>query len=138
MWLRPLRLILKTIALSAIRLGKGNIELPRVSRVKVGIVDGTSFGKLLASVISIAGDVDMPIDIEPFETKGKELPASQRLLERFLQTYEKGFVDFTVADGLYTTRDFFSSCTEKLGCHGVLKTDKKRLQVVEFAEALFN
>lgn len=41
----------------------------------------------------------MSIEIEPFETKGKELSASQRSFERFLQTYGKGFVDFIVADG---------------------------------------
>jgi hypothetical protein len=80
----------------------------------------------------------MPIDIEPFESKGKELPASQRLLQRFLQTYGRGFVDFMVVDGLYATRDFFSFCINRLGCHGVVKTDEKRLQVVEFAEGLFN
>jgi len=137
-WLGPLRVILKTISLSVIRLGKGKIELPKVGRVKVGIIDGTSFGKILASVISIAGEVDMPIDIEPFETKGKELPASQRLLERFLQTYGRGFVDFIVGDGLYATRNFFSLCVKELGCHGVVKTDEKRLQVIEFAESLFN
>lgn len=138
MWLKPLGIILKTISLNVIRLGKSKIELPKVGRVKIGIIDGTSFGRLLASVISIAGEVDMPIDIEPFESKGKELPASQRLLQRFLQTYGRGFVDFMVGDGLYATRDFFSFCINRLGCHGVVKTDEKMLQVVEFAEGLFN
>jgi len=80
----------------------------------------------------------MPIDIEPYESNGKELPASQRLLQRFLQTYGKGFVDFMVGDGLYATREFFSFCIKGLGCHGVIKTHEKVLQVVEFAEGLFN
>lgn len=138
MWLHPLRTILKTIVLSIIRSGKGKIELPRLGKVKVGIIDGTSFGKLLASVISIAGEVDMPIDLEYFESKGKEIVASYTLLERFLQYYNKGFLDFLVADGLYATRDFFKFCLEKLGCHGVVKTEEERLQVIEFANGLFN
>ncbi len=90
MWIHPLRVILKTIVLSIIRSGKGQIELPRLSKIKVGIVDATSFGKLLASVLSIPGEVDMPIDLEYLESKGKELAASYRLLERFIQSYGKG------------------------------------------------
>lgn len=137
MSLYPLRLILKSISLKVIDSGKGKVELPKVGRVKVGIVDGTTFGKMYASVISIPGQVDIPIDIEPWEGRGKELPSSQRLLERFLQTYGKGFVDYMVADGLYATRDFFSFCIEKLSCHGVVKTEEERLQVIDFAEGLF-
>ncbi len=138
MWIRPLRIILKTIALNIIRSGKGKIELPRLGKVKVGIIDATSFGKLLASVLSIAGGVDMPIELEYLESKGKELVASYRLLERFIQSYGKGFLDFLVADGIYANREFFTFCIEKLGCHGVVKTGEERLQVIEFAEGLFN
>jgi len=137
MSLHPLRLILKSIALKVINSGKGKAELPEVGKAKMGIVDGTTFGKMYASVISISGQVDMPIDIEPWEGRGKELHASYTLLDRFLKTYGKGFVDYTVADGLYANRNFFSFCIEKLGCHGVAKTDEDRLQVIDFAEGLF-
>jgi len=46
MSLHPLRLILKSIALKVINSGKGKAELPEVGKAKVGIVDGTTFGKI--------------------------------------------------------------------------------------------
>ena len=57
---QSLRSVLNTIFLSAIRLGRSRIELPKVGRVRIGVIDGTSFGKMLASVISIVGEIDMP------------------------------------------------------------------------------
>ena len=51
---------------------------------------------------------------------------------------KEGFIDFLLGDGLYATREFFSICLEKLGCHGGVKIEERSLLVVDFAEGLFN
>jgi hypothetical protein len=137
MMLEPLRATLRDMCLRVIAQGEGKVSLPQAGRLKMGVVDGTCFGPLYASAFSQPGEVDMPLDLEPIEKQGKELAASTRLLKRLVQRYGMGFVDLLVGDGLYAYREFFRFCRQSLGCDGVVKTDEKRLDVIQDAEGLF-
>lgn len=118
--------------------GWGKVELPRAGRVRIGIVDGSTFGGNFFSVFQCLGDVGVPLDRESFEKRGKELPASYTLLERVAKQHGKGFVDYAGGDGLYLTHDFFQLCREELGCHGFVKTDEEGIQLREDADGIFD
>ncbi len=118
--------------------GYGKLALPDRGRTRVGAVDGSSFGGLTASVFAQLGALELLEDLEPWEKRGKELPASYRLLRRVVEREGKGCIELLAADGLYATRDFFRFCQEELGCHAVVKTDEETLTLRQDADGLFD
>ena len=68
-----------------------------------GIVDGSCFGGFWSSVLSLAGCSDAVVDLEPYRSRGDELPASRRVLRRANEKLGKEFFDLILADGLYPT-----------------------------------
>ncbi len=74
----------------------------------VAIVDGTSWGGRLYSCLCFVtrwGDVWM-VDVEAIEKKGKELLASQRLIERCCEYLGKEVIELLLADMLYFNERF--------------------------------
>ena len=75
----------------------------------IAIVDGTQWcGRLYSCLCFVTrwGDVWM-VDKEPIEKKGKELLASQRLIERCCGIIGKGVIQLLLADMLYFNERFW-------------------------------
>lgn len=75
----------------------------------IAIVDGTSWNTRLYSCLCFLtrwGDVWM-VDFEPIEKKGKELIASERLIERCCEYLGKGEIQLLLADMLYFNERFW-------------------------------
>lgn len=75
----------------------------------IAIVDGTSWSGRLYSCLCFVtrwGDVWM-VDFEPIEKRGKELLASQRLIERCCEYLGKGVIELLLADMLYFNERFW-------------------------------
>lgn len=130
--------MLKTICSSVRAQGWGKMELPRAGRVRIGVIDGSTFGKFFYSVFQCLGAVAVPLDLEPYEKRGKELPTSFTLLKRVATQEGKGFVDYIGGDGLYLTHEFFRLCREEMGCHGFVKTDEETSTLRQDADGLFD
>lgn len=95
---------IRGIAYAALRIG---IQQGWIKRS--AIIDGTEWcGRLYSSLCFVTrwGDVWM-VDCEPIEKKGKELLASQRLVERCCQILGKGVIEFILADMLYFNERFW-------------------------------
>lgn len=76
----------------------------------IAIVDGTQLGKRLFSCLCFVtrwGDVFM-VDCEPIKKRGKELLASQRLVERACDYLGKGIMVLLLADMLYFNERFWN------------------------------
>lgn len=125
-------------------MGYGKLALPERGWTRVGLrprrgaVDGSSFGKLNASVVATLGAVELLENLEPWEKRGKELPASYRLLRRLVAQRGQGWVELLVGEALYATREFFRFCREELGCHSVVKTEEETLTLRQDADGLFD
>mgnify|MGYP005856862505 CR=1 FL=1 len=132
------REVLRTMCCSVRAQGWGKVELPRAGRVRIGIIDGSTFGKFFFSVFQCLGAVAVPLDLEPYKKRGEELPASFRLLKRVATQHGKRFVDYIGGDGLYMTHEFFRICREELGCHGFIKTDEETLTLRQDVDGLFD
>ena len=102
-----------------------------------GIVDGSCFGGFWGSVLSLAGCSDAVVDLEPYRSRGDELPASRRVLRRANEKLGKEFFDLILADGLYPTEKDFRMCRRELGSDLLVKTQEETLNVVQDARGLF-
>ncbi|MBI3990090.1 MAG: hypothetical protein HY347_10805, partial [candidate division NC10 bacterium] len=118
--------------------GAGKLPLPDRGPTPVGVVEGSSVGKLLARVFVQVGELELPEDLEPWEKPGTELLASYRLLRRVGAHRGQGWIERLVSDGLSRTREFFRFCREERGCHGVVKPDEETLTLREDADGLFD
>jgi hypothetical protein len=120
------------------RQGFGDVELPGGRRLRAAAVDGSALGGRFASVVEILGAHAAPLDLEPCEGKGKELPASERVLRRLGDHHGRGFVDIVLGDGLYITQEMLQLCRRDLGTHLLVKTQElDSLLILQDAEAIF-
>ena len=103
----------------------------------VGITDGSCFGGFWASVLTLAGKSEAVVDLEPYQTRGDELPASRRLLKRVHEKLGREFFDLILADGLYPTEEDFRSYRGDFGSDLLVKTQEETLSVVQDARGLF-
>jgi len=119
--------------------GHQSVKLPGGRKVRVGVVDGTVWGGREVSVLDFLGGVDSLVDLELSDGKGKELPTSQRLLQRQGEVLGPGFVDYMLGDGLYITQQMFRLCRQDLKVHLVVKTTEVgSLDILKDANALFD
>jgi hypothetical protein len=96
------------------------LKLPSGRTISLGIVDGSQFSALHASVFVKAGAVDAVVDLEPYPGRGHELHASRQLMQRVLKQHGSEFIDMIVVDGLYPNFIDFRTCREN-GCHLLVK-----------------
>jgi len=80
--------------------GRSKSQL-RGGKRRIGIIDGSGLGRLLASCFEIVDPVSLIVDLEPMEKRGKELPAGYALLRRLKAKMGTGFVDLILGDVLY-------------------------------------
>jgi hypothetical protein len=104
---------------------------------RVGVVDGTSHGAQLLSVLAEIGPAPAIIATEPIPGTGNELHASIGLIERLAEE-EGRFVDYLLADGLYACERYWQAC-DKVGCLALVKTsDDEPFALIQQARLLFD
>jgi len=114
------------------------LTLPSQKKVSVGAIDGSGFGKILASVFMVLGDdFNFLLDAKLCPKYGKELPTSTSLLNELVKKLGKGFVDYLLFDGLYFSQNFFNACINA-AMKPVIKTTETGLNVIQEAEELFS
>lgn len=109
----------------------------RAHKLRLGILDGSSFSQFQASCFEVVAAVSLMLDLEPIPKQGKELPASYALLRRLTTVFGTGFVDLILGDGLYLNAPFVNLCLHEVGCDVLLKTDDTSLIIIQDAMALF-
>ena len=77
------------------------------------------------------------VDLQPYEKRGKELPAGHALLRRLKTKLGIGFVDLILGDGLYLNAPFFNLCLNELKSDVLVKTDDITLRIIQDASGLF-
>lgn len=115
-------------------LDKANLESG--GTLRIAGCDASGFGKHLVSAISIFGKAAIPLDIEPYLRRGKELPSSYSLIKRVTRRLGKGWCDVLTGDGLYRAAKFFRLCKES-GFDGLIKTGETRLEAIKGALGLY-
>ncbi len=71
-------------------------------RLRIGVIDGSTFSKHFASVFQmVSKKAPFILDMEQYDKRGKELNASKKLITRLTKRFGKNFVDIILADGLY-------------------------------------
>jgi hypothetical protein len=103
--------------------------------VQLAIVDGTAMGGHRFSVLSFAGVVFQPVDVEPSHGRGHELADSRRLLRRAVQVLGSGFATHVLYDGLMAVKRDFVRMRHLWGMHLVVKTKEETLEVVQSCRA---
>ncbi len=109
----------------------------RSGRLRIGIVDGSDFGRFKASCLEIVGTESLMVDLEEIPKRGKELPSSYALLRRCKETFGLGFADVLLGDGLYLNAPFFNLSLQELHCDVLVKTDDTRRVIIKDAMGLF-
>jgi hypothetical protein len=125
------RKILKAIVRFGRSRGYNKVTLSSGRKLVAGIVDGTTIGKKLCSVFYEIGKVNLAVDVERIEKRGKELAASWKLIERNLSD-----VDIVLFDGLYYVKKRINWIRSQ-GKHILIKTPEKDLTIIQDAEELF-
>jgi hypothetical protein len=124
-----LRSILHNAYLLGCSMGVSKCPL-RSGRLRIGIVDGSVFGRFGASCLELVGVESMMVDLEEIPKRGKELPASYALLRRCQERFGSGFVDVIL--GAY-----FNLCLQELRCDALVKTDDAARLIIQDAMGLF-
>lgn len=130
----PLRTLLWQIYEKARTIGPSRLPVG-IERLRVGMIDGSCFGKLKASCFAQLGSVCLMADCERFEKQGQELAASERLLQRLCSRFGKGFVDLLLVDGLYMAQGFIR-CALAYGIDVLIKTEEETLDIIKDARGL--
>jgi hypothetical protein len=103
-------------------------------RRRVGVVDGTSLGGHLASVVMEVGEVASCLGLERIPKRGKELPVSLALIQSKTQSNK---LDYLLGDGLYACEEFWRVCSAE-GVAGVVKTPEETLNILKDANGIFD
>lgn len=110
--------------------GCASTTLSSGREVRLAIEDGSCFAGHWGSVLAFSGSVPHAVDMEPYEKRGKELPASRPLLIRAARTLGKGFATHLLYDGLMMCKADFR-LARRLGMHLLVKTsEEKSLEII--------
>jgi len=104
---------------------------------RIGVIDGSSFGRFMASCFAEIGSVCLMGGLEAIPKFGKELPSSQRLLRRLLARFGPRWVDLLLLDGLYVAQGFLRVCLEECHVDFLIKTQEAGLDIIQDAMGLF-
>lgn len=110
---------------------------PLLSGLRVGVMDGSCFGRFWAVCFEILSDPPIFLDFQPMAKRGKELPTSKKLLARLVKRFGKSFIDLILLDGLYVSKDHINQAL-RAGIDVLIKTDEEGLSIIEDAEGIFN
>jgi len=117
--------------------GLSEFRLSTGKRIRVGVLDGSTFGNFWANVLVTSGGVDSVVDLEPYRGRGHELGAGRRLLKRAFAKLGIGYFNIVAADALYMDREDFRLCRE-LGSHLLVKTEGgEAFTVIKDARGVF-
>lgn len=103
----------------------------------VGVIDGTTLGGQMRSVMVEAGKAVACVGVEPIVKRGKELPSSMKLIRAVAREEGKGFVELLGGDGLYACERFWRTC-RRAGVKGWVKTGEEGLSIIQDANGLFD
>ena len=134
--LHSLRQILLASYRQGINSGQSKYQL-RSGKRRIGIIDGSGFGRFFASFFEIVGPTSLMVGLQPIPKRGKELPASYALLRRIKHQLNSNFVDLILGDGLYLVAPFFNLCLGELNADVLIKTDDTTRQIITDAMGLF-
>jgi hypothetical protein len=103
--------------------------------VPLAIVAGSARGGHRFSVLSFAGAVFQPVDVEPSRGRGHELADSRRLLRRAVKALGTGLAPQVLYDGWMAVKQDFVRLRHLWGMHLVVKTKEQTLAVVPSCRA---
>jgi hypothetical protein len=129
--IESVRKILKAIVRFVRARGYHKVTLSSGRKLVAGIVDGTTISKKLCSAFYEIGKINLLVDVERIEKRGKELEASWKLMERNLSD-----VDIVIVDGLYYVKKRINWIRSQ-GKQILIKTPEKDLTIIQDAEELF-
>jgi len=127
--LETLRPILLSVYRLGVESGQSKCQL-RDGKLRIGIIDGTCFGRFLASCLQMVGPTSLRVGLQPIEKRGKELPASYALLRDLRCQLNPNFVDLILGDGLYLNAPFFNLCLDELQSDVLIKTDDATRRII--------
>jgi hypothetical protein len=133
--LTPLHAMLEAVYAAGRRVGVGRCTITRTP-LRIGAIDGSCFGPFQASCFAEIGSVSLMGGLEPIPTRGKELPASKKLVKKLVARFGKRFVDLILLDGLYVAQDFLRTCL-KGEIDFLIKTREEGLSIIQDAMGLF-
>jgi len=106
-------------------------------RWRIGMIDGSQFGRFMASCFAEIGSVCLMGGLEEIPKRGKELPASEQLLRKLLARLGPRWVDLLLLDGLYVAQGFLRVCLEECHIDFLIKTQEVGLNIIQDAMGLF-
>lgn len=133
---RPLRALLTLFYGRLREQGKSWFTLPSGKRIRVAVCDGSCFGQYWMSVLCLVTDqVLLLLDIEPYGKRGKELPASRKVLDKTEKRLGKQFITHLLYDGLMAVRSDFQRAVDH-GYQLIVKTPGGQLSPVQDVEQI--
>ena len=104
---------------------------------RMGIIDGSKMSNHTHVTFSLHGSVDYPYMVEDQGRRGKELPTSQRMLNKAHTMLGPLFPDLLLCDSLYFNVNTFKSIRKK-GAHILIKSPNPDFRtVLKDAQFLF-
>ena len=136
MGLAGLHTLLLAVYAAGRALGVGRCPVGK-GRWRIGVIDGSQFGRFMASCFAEIGSVCLMGGLEKIPKRGKELPASERLLRKLLARFGPRWVDLLLLDGLYVAQGFLRVCLEQCHIDFLIKTQEAGLNIIRDAMGLF-
>ncbi len=72
--------------------------------------------------LSLADKINLPILVEPYLKRGKELAASHKILDQIPQILQKSSPELFLMDSLYFNQGIFEKIVNGLGAHFIVKS----------------
>lgn len=91
----------------------------------------------LVMVSIVGGEVNLPLDVEPYGQGDCELTAGKRLLPRAMASLGPRFADYVVADAKYAAAPFLNEAV-KLGLHAIVRLKDNVPDLLGRATVRFN
>jgi len=134
--LAGLQALLETVYALGRRIGVGRCALAH-GPFRLGVIDGSCFGRFRASCFAQIGSVCLMGGLEPISKFGKELPASTRLVRRLIERFGPRWIDLALLDGLYVAQGFLRVCLNEGHLDVLIKTQEEGLNIIQDAMGLF-
>lgn len=134
--LAGLHALLQAVYAKGRALGVGRCPVGE-GRWRIGVIDGSQFGRFMASCFAEIGSVCLMGGLEKIPKRGKELPASEQLLRKLLARFGPRWVDLLLLDGLYVAQGFLRVCLKLCHIDFLIKTQEAGLNIIQDAMGLF-